>query len=100
MDDLKEVISALIEQVMQDEDLHEEIKNQIVEMAQEVLDDPTSGNIKALGIVIDKLADMNKYLSAKATLDGLKLKEDLTQPVEDAETPAEDTAAPAETHAQ
>lgn len=100
MDDLKEVISALIEQVMQDEDLHEDIKNQIVEMAQEVLDDPTSGNIKALGIVMDKLSDMNKYLSAKATLDGLKLKEDLTESVVNAETPVEDAATPAETPAQ
>lgn len=92
MDDLKETITALIDQVMEDDDLHEDIKNQIVEMAQGVLDDPTSGNIKALGIVIDKLADMNKYLSAKATLDGLKLKEDLNESVVNAETPAEEPA--------
>lgn len=88
MDDLQETVQALIDQVMQDDDLHEDIKNQIVEMAQEVLDDPTDGNIKALGIVMDKLSDMNKYLSAKATIEGLKLKEELTKE-EPEEAPAE-----------
>lgn len=99
MTDLNDTINDLISDVMADDDLHEEIKNQIVEMAKAVQDDPSAGNVEALGIVIDKLADMNKYLSAKATLEGLELKQKVDEQVE-AETPAEVADAPAETPAQ
>jgi hypothetical protein len=61
-------------------------------MAKTVQDDPTAGNVEALGIIMDKLADMNKYLSAKATLEGLQLKEEVaaaTDAVEAEEAPTE-----------
>lgn len=77
MNNFSEIMNGIIEQIMNDDDLQDEIKDELVKLVQDVIADPTPGNVEALSILMDKFADANKYLAAKTSLQGLKLKDDM-----------------------
>lgn len=70
--DLHELLIELAKQINDDPGLTPEAKQSVLNVIEEVDLDPTQGNVAALSIVIDKLSDSNRYISAMSTLTHLQ----------------------------
>lgn len=77
LEDLKLLLQDIITKVMLDDDLNEDIRDQIVNLAEETLENPTPANIEAFSIVLSKIGDAEDYMGAMTTLNLLKNKEEM-----------------------
>ncbi len=79
--DLQKQLTSLLAQVRQDDSLGEELQNNLTDLITAASADPTPGNLEALAIVFQKLADANKYMAAMTTIQNIQLDDDaVTEP--------------------
>ncbi len=71
--DVTSIVNEIIDTVTNDPNLDEELKEQILDLAETAQADPTPGNLKALSIVFDKLSEANKYMGAMTSLRDLQV---------------------------
>lgn len=69
---LQDVLNKLLTQVQDDPNLSDEMKDSTMELITLVVKDPTPDNLRALAIVLEKLGDTTRYLSALETIETVK----------------------------
>ena len=77
--DLQKQLTHLMEQVRQDDSLGEDLQNNLTDLITAASADPTPGNLEALAIVFQKLADANKYMAAMTTIQNIQLNDDVVE---------------------
>lgn len=68
----QDLLSQLLAQVQDDPNLTDEVKDSAAELIALVVKEPTPDNLRALAVVIEKLGDTTRYLSALETLETIK----------------------------
>lgn len=69
---VQDLLNQLVDQVQSDPNLTDEVKDGTTELIAVVTKDPTPDNLRALAIVIEKLGDATRYLSALETIETIK----------------------------
>lgn len=69
---LQDILNKLLTQVQDDPSLGDEMKDSTTELITLVMKDPTPDNLRALAIVLEKLGDATRYLSALETIETAK----------------------------
>lgn len=72
-DQITNVVNDIVKAVNNDPNLNDEMRDEILDLAQAAEADPTPGNLKALSIVFDKLSEANKYMGAMTSLRDLQV---------------------------
>lgn len=75
--DLQKQLTSLLEKVRQDDSLGEELQSNLTDLITAASADPTPGNLDALSIVLQKLADANKYMAAMTSIQNIQLNDDV-----------------------
>jgi len=83
MDDLQELFDQIEEAIEADPAMDEEMKDKALNILDQVAEDPSENNLKALYLVIKKLRDVDKYLSAIETLKSLKESNSISEDEEE-----------------
>lgn len=76
----QQLLDKLIEDISSDQGIELGLKEQLTELINAVSIDPTAGNLEALAIVMDKLADVNQYREAMISLQNLRLNSEVLKP--------------------
>ena len=71
---LEEQLKQVAFMISNDGNLNEETRNSLLELVAAVNREPSGGNLEALSIVLDKLADATRYNSALRTMKTIEAK--------------------------
>lgn len=74
--DLQKQLTSLLEKVRQDDSLGQELQDNLTDLITATSADPTPGNLEALSIVLQKLADSNKYMAAMTSIQNIQLNDE------------------------
>lgn len=75
--DIQKQLASLLEKIRQDDSLGEDLQNNLTDLIAATSADPTPGNLEALSIVLQKLADANKYMAAMTSIQNIQLNDDV-----------------------
>lgn len=71
MDEIKQSLDTLVETIETDSLLDDDLRTELLELAQEALGDPTPDNLRALSIVLERLGESEKYMNALDVVAGV-----------------------------
>ena len=73
---LQDLLTQLLAQIQDDTNLSDEVRDDAIELVSVVSQDPSPDNIRALAIVLEKMGETTKYLSALETIKNIEAKSD------------------------
>ena len=73
---LQDLLTQLLAQIQDDTNLSDEVRDNAIELVSVVSQDPFPDNIRALAIVLEKMGETTKYLSALETIKNIEAKSD------------------------
>lgn len=79
MIDIQELLDNIADAIEDDPVLDDEMRDDALDLVDAVSEDPSPENLKALYIVVAKLRDANKYLSALENLESVEASNDLNE---------------------
>lgn len=69
---MQDLLNQLLVQVQDDPNLNDEMKDSTTELISLVIKELTPDNLRALAIVMEKLGDTTRYLSALETIETIR----------------------------
>ena len=73
---LQDLLTQLLAQIQDDTNLSDEVRDNAIELVSVVSQDPSPDNIRTLAIVLEKMGETTKYLSALETIKNIEAKSD------------------------
>ena len=93
---VQEQLDLLLDQILQDEGLDKELKDNLTDLIAATSSDPTPENIDALALVFSKLGDANKYMEAMTAIQNISLKNDYEKLAADGQVTESPESTPSE----